>query len=72
MSGRSAIAFSSRFLPMKHQGQTTSETTSTVSGWVIDHSLVSRKLCFGSRHRNRTPMNNVDRNREIVIQLLKE
>jgi hypothetical protein len=57
---------------MKHQGQTTSETTSTVSGWVIDHSLVSAKLCSGLRRRNRTPMNNVDRNREIVIQSLKE
>ena len=31
-SGRDAIAFSSRRLPMKHHGQTTSETTSMVSG----------------------------------------
>jgi hypothetical protein len=32
MFGFSAKAFSSRRFPMKHQGQTTSETTSMVTG----------------------------------------
>src|SRR5438067_13912320 len=38
MSGLSAIAFSSRRLPMKHQGQTTSETMSIGRAEVIARS----------------------------------
>src|SRR5690349_23305412 len=34
-SGRDATAFSSRRLPMKHHGHTTSETTSMVSGSAV-------------------------------------
>jgi hypothetical protein len=35
MLGLSAKAFSSRRFPMKHQGQTTSETTSMVTGAMV-------------------------------------
>src|SRR5436853_6184694 len=43
-SGRSCSASSSRFLPMKHQGQTTSETTSMTSGSAMGLSFVSTKV----------------------------
>src|SRR5689334_4372190 len=39
MPGLSAIACSSRRLPMKHQGQTTSETTSIVSGSALSAGM---------------------------------
>src|ERR1700730_16648150 len=55
MSGRSASAFSSRRLPMKHHGQTTSETTSIGIGIggkcgvdITIPRLSERKLSFAS------------------------
>src|SRR3954470_14037759 len=52
MSGRSCSASSSRFLPMKHHGHTTSETTSIVSGLAMEHTLVSTKVGSDLLRRN--------------------
>src|SRR4051794_15844490 len=52
MSGRSCNASSSRFLPMKHHGHTTSETTSIVSGLDMERTLVSTKVGSGLLRRN--------------------
>ena len=41
--GTAAIALSSRFWPMKHQGQTTSETTSIGDGYCRHGVLLSRR-----------------------------
>ena len=49
----SAIACSSRRLPMKHQGQTTSETTSTVSG-SRSPALIPRSTRSSARRRRAT------------------
>src|SRR5262245_66485375 len=54
MSGRSAIAFSSRRLPMKHHGHTTSEKTSIASGDVVMvGSCIGANLCTTRSGRNR-------------------
>src|SRR5262249_32770810 len=54
MSGRMAMAFSSRRLPMKHHGHTTSENTSTVSGEVVMvGSCIGVNLCTTGSRRNR-------------------
>src|SRR6185295_7612089 len=44
MSGLSAIAFSSRRLPMKHHGQTTSDTISMGSALMAGSLLVAGRL----------------------------
>src|SRR5262249_58501163 len=59
MSGRSAIAFSSRRLPMKHHGQTTSEKTSIASGEVVMvGSCIGANLCATGTGRNRAVLGN--------------
>src|SRR5690554_6769609 len=54
MSGLSASAFSRRALPIKHHGQTMSETTSMRSGFWLDMTELpfDRKLCLTSFRRN--------------------
>src|SRR5215470_12772542 len=57
MSGTSASAFSRRRLPMRHHGQTTSETTSigmtaVGEGLMIGFRLLSRKVSGEPVHRN--------------------
>ena len=49
-SPTAAIALSSRFWPMKHQGQTTSDTTSTVMEFSFAHLDLRESAQFGLRH----------------------